>query len=146
MDVYIVVYGFVGVFGRVEVKNHEGSALALEAVFNGLDPSGEHDGSGRKAVGGFDFKGGFGGGVEADRHIFNYAGMFTIFHFGHGAEPLHKFWAYSIVFDPFGRFRGVHVEEDVALREGFGAHELDGVGNVVVSGFHCGQGEVGLGD
>ena len=38
-DVEVVEDCFVGVLSRSECDDHEGSSLAFEAVFNGLDPS-----------------------------------------------------------------------------------------------------------
>ena len=104
------MYGFVGVFSGVKGEDHEGGALSLETVFDGFDPVGEHDGFGCEAIGGFDFKGGFGRRVEADRYIFNDTGVLAIFNFRHGTETLHELQAYSVLSDPFGRFRRVHVE------------------------------------
>ena len=93
-----------------KVRDHEGGVLSLKTVFDGFDPAGEHDGFGCEAIGGFDFEGGFGRRVEADRYIFDDAGVLAIFNFGHGTETLHELQVYSVLSDPFGRFGGVHVE------------------------------------
>ena len=84
------MYGFVGIFGRAEGKDHEGGMLTLKPVFDGLDSGGEHDGFGCKAIGGFNLEGGFHRGVETNQHIFDNTGVFTIFDFGQGTKTLHK--------------------------------------------------------